>query len=188
MSNLPGIPLPLPPNVVRGSWVDEKGVLSDTAQKTMNSLPQLLGGKVAIHFGDTKKKRLTIKASLFADGTQWKETDTGVTYASVGKNWSYSHGIFVTTSDLLPADLGLNDVGFLVSVTDFNHSLRWNGTNWEFAPGDHGSGYIVAFVNPPVQAGWLLCDGSTGVATLQGDGTIDFSVTLPNTPGSYYRQ
>jgi hypothetical protein len=82
-----------------------------------------------------------------------------------------------------------SDAGLLLFVTDYNHLLQWNGTGWQWGPGENGSGYIVAFVNPPNQAvGWVLCDGSTGVASLLGDGTLDFSTTLPNTPGSYFRQ
>jgi hypothetical protein len=36
-------------------------------------------------------------------------------------------------------------------------------------------------------AGWQLCDGSTNIPNLNGDGTLSFA-DVPTTPGSYYRQ
>lgn len=193
MSTLPGIPLPLPPHVVRSSWVDEKGVLSDAAQKTMNSLPQLLGGKVTTHYEDTQKKRLTVEAAKFADGTTWKESDTGITYASVGTDWKYHSGYQSVTSDALPTGLGASDAGLLVEVTDFNHLLRWVGNGWDWYPGSDVSGYIVLFLIAPSGVGWQACDGTTEVAWLHSDGTLTFPdmpviAPIAGTAGFFFRQ
>ena len=74
----------------------------------------------------------------------------------------------------------------LVDVTDYNHILRWNGTSYEWGPGENGSGFIQAFLSAPGSGGWKLCDGST-VNRLNGDGTIT-AVTIPNyTTPSYVR-
>lgn len=78
----------------------------------------------------------------------------------------------------LPSNLGPNDKGFLINVSDYAHILRWNGSGWAWGPGDPGSGYIAPFLSAPTQVGWKLCDGST-VQRLNSDGTLS-SVVLPN--------
>ena len=78
------------------------------------------------------------------------------------------------------------DKGFLAVVTDYNHLLEWNGTAWEWGPGENGSGYVEAFLAAPTSVGWHLCDGST-VNQLNANGTIS-PVTLPNyTTASYLK-
>jgi hypothetical protein len=42
-------------------------------------------------------------------------------------------------------------------------------------------------VNAPPDNGWVPADGSAGVSQLQSDGTLA-SVTVPNIPGSFFRQ
>lgn len=95
----------------------------------------------------------------------------------------------VTQSDLVKTQENLtrSNVGLLVWVTDFNHVLRWSGSDWAFAASDSGSGYYVDFdpATPPTEIGWALCDGST-VDCLQADGSI-ISVTLPVTANRYFR-
>ncbi len=78
----------------------------------------------------------------------------------------------------IPRDLGRNDVGFLFCVSDYAHVLRWTGLNWEWGPGEEGSGYIRAFLVDPDSNGWKLCDGST-VNYLKSDGTLG-SIALPD--------
>lgn len=69
--------------------------------------------------------------------------------------------------------------GQLVYVTDFNHVLRWNGTGFEWGPGENGSGYISAFLNDPSPVtGWQLCNG-TLTSKLNSDGSIS-AVTVPD--------
>lgn len=69
--------------------------------------------------------------------------------------------------------------GQLVYVTDYNHVLRWNGTGFEWGPGENGSGYITPFLNDPSPVtGWQLCNG-TATTKLNSDGTTS-PVVVPN--------
>jgi hypothetical protein len=78
----------------------------------------------------------------------------------------------------LPTNLTVNQKGYLISVSDYAHILRWTGSAWTWGPGDPGSGYIAPFLSAPTQLGWHLCDGSM-VKRLNADGTLT-SVVLPN--------
>lgn len=126
-------------------------------------------------------------------GLFYFQTDTGLTYVSrliiVGAalvpTWVYFSGQLRNTQATLPVGLTINDVGMLVFVTDFNHTLRWASTlTWQWAPGENGSGFIDAFlVDPSPVTGWALCDGSAGVSYLRSNGTLG-TVTLPNLTGT----
>ena len=94
-----------------------------------------------------------------------------------------SGGILSANSGALPV-LTPAQAGTLVNVTNFGHLLRWNGTNYEWGPGDPGSGYIAGFMSAPTQQGWHICDGST-VNQLNSDGSTT-SVTLPDYTGNPY--
>lgn len=69
---------------------------------------------------------------------------------------------------------------FLAYVTEYNHTLQWTGTSWEWGPGESGSGMLVPFAIAPTGAGWHACDGTIGVSYLKSDGTLG-TVTLPDT-------
>lgn len=85
------------------------------------------------------------------------------------------------------AKLGREQVGVQVWVpSPYNHLLRWDGTEWQFAPGDGGSGFTSAFFSAPTADGWQLCDGST-VTLLRGDGSVA-DQALPTTAGLYFRR
>jgi hypothetical protein len=89
----------------------------------------------------------------------------------------------------LPSGLGAADSGLLYYASDYGHTLEWMGSGWTWAPGELGSGFIVAFasgITPVPPTGWHVCDGST-VTMLNSDGTT-VNVTLPSTPGSWFRQ
>jgi hypothetical protein len=91
-----------------------------------------------------------------------------------------------TQAGLAGLDLNSQDSGFLVEVTDYNHVLEWNGTGFEWGPGENGSGYISAFLSAPTSIGWHICDGSV-VSQLNSDGSLK-PVTLPNyTTASYLK-
>lgn len=80
----------------------------------------------------------------------------------------------VLAGTLTPANTGQ-----LVYVTDYNHMLRWDGTSFQWGPGENGSGYISAFMNDPSPTtGWQLCDGSA-TTKLNSDGTVSAEV-VPN--------
>lgn len=90
------------------------------------------------------------------------------------------------TQSKLPMNLTPASAGQLYFVTDYAHQLQWSGKAWGWAPGELGSGFIVAFPDAPQGNKWHPCDGST-VNKLNQDGTVS-SVVLPSTAGSYYRQ
>jgi hypothetical protein len=80
---------------------------------------------------------------------------------------------------ILAGTLTPANAGQLIYVTDYNHMLRWNGTGFEWGPGENGSGYITPFLNDPSPTtGWQVCDGS-GTTKLNSDGTVS-AVTVPN--------
>ena len=90
----------------------------------------------------------------------------------------------------LPTDLTVNDAGFLLQVVDYGHLMRWNGTIWEFAPGDSGNGYIRDCVVPPQDEGWVICDGRVTSYLKSGSATLFATpFTTPNELGSgvYHR-
>src|SRR5882724_7957943 len=74
-------------------------------------------------------------------GTVFYETDRTTAYISDGSNWLYFAGSFSTTLMALPSDLTVNDAGFLANVTDYNHLLQWNGSMWQWGPGEFGGGF-----------------------------------------------
>lgn len=114
------------------------------------------------------------------------ETDRAILYANVGGAWVYASGTMAGTlsPDTKPTDLTTTDQGFLFQATDYGHTYRWNGSAWQYAPGDGGSGYIVAgFGNGGI---WALCDGSaTNIA--QSNGTIAL-VTTPDITSDVFLQ
>jgi hypothetical protein len=136
----------------------------------------------------THASRLASAPSTLASGSLFVETDRGVAYVAVSGQWFYFAGVSPTNQQNLPTDLGANDVNFLAYVQDYAHLLIWTGMGWTWAPAENGSGYIVAFISTPMPStGWQACNGSSNVPTLDFDGTLSF-VTVPNTPGSFYRQ
>lgn len=64
----------------------------------------------------------------------------------------------MTASRRVYTGLGAGDAGFLWSVTDYAHLLRWTGTGWEFL--DAAGNYIAGCAGAPGGSGWQLCDGS----------------------------
>jgi hypothetical protein len=90
----------------------------------------------------------------------------------------------------LPTDLGLNDAGFLLFIPDFAHLVRWNGTVWQFAPGDEGNGFTRDYLTTPPTSGWQLCDGSTTSMLMVGQATLrSQSIKLPDetSAGVYHK-
>lgn len=135
----------------------------------------------------THAERLKLEASKVVASSIFVESDRGLYYIAQNSVWRFLGGVMQVTQANLPKDLTASDVGVLVTVTDYNHSLQWTGTGWTWGPGDAHSGYVVAFVNAPPDDGWAPADGSAGVSQLLSDGTVD-SVTVPNVAGSYFRQ
>ncbi len=84
-------------------------------------------------------------------------------------------------------NLGAEDTGLLVHVTDFNHVLEWTGTGWDWGPGESGSQLNVQFLNDPMEPWWKLFDGSLGITFLKSDGTLGMQ-DLPMMDGFYFRR
>ena len=81
--------------------------------------------------------------------------------------------------------LTAGDAGFLYHVTDYNHTVRWNGTIWEFAPGDLGNGFKRNFAITPQEVGWALMDGSTVNYLVVGGAVLTTaSIALPDLDAS----
>lgn len=140
-------------------------------------------------FSQTHTARAQFQAANYPDGSIFYESDRSVFYVAIAGVWVYESGVCRVAQADLPTDLGTaGDVGFLAYVTDYAHLLRWNGTGWEWAPGELGSDYVSAFVTGPDDTtGWLACNGAAGIVRLKSDGNRAFA-NLPNTPGSWYRR
>lgn len=134
----------------------------------------------------THAARLSAGVSAGA-GALWIETDRNdVVYQLEAGAWHYVAGIYPRTQAQLvafAATLGPNDAGYLVNVTDYAHILQWGGAAWQWAPGEQGSGMLVAFALAPTGNGWQACNGTTGVTYLKSDGTTG-TLTVPNTASS----
>lgn len=122
-------------------------------------------------------------------GTYCSETDRGVTYqlrsVSSSRAWVYASGVMRAAFASRPVDLGANDAGFLWSVTDYAHLLRWTGTGWEFI--DDMGGYVAGRIVAPDGNGWQLCDGTaTKYLHISGGAVSEVSYTTINlTTGAY---
>lgn len=107
-------------------------------------------------------------------------------WVSTGAVWKYVSGVrAVAQADIaaFTANLGTDDAGCLVNVTDFTHLLRWTGSATEFAPGDDGSNYFIDAPSAPLGKTVQLCDG-TATTYLKADGTTGSYTTL-NLSGHY---
>ncbi len=126
--------------------------------------------------------------NLSAPHSLFYETDTGVTYISVGEIgslvWVYFSGVHYDVLASIPTTLGVDDEGYLFGATDYLHEWRWDGAAWHFAPGDPGSGYIVAGVDVPLGGLWAACTGA-GV-TVATDAGLTASITSPNLTGDVF--
>jgi len=117
-----------------------------------------------------------------ADGGTYFETDRTVIYVAVSGVWTYSAGTMAGLLAAKPGDLAAADTGFLFAATDYAHTYRWNGTGWEFAPGDSGSGFFEDFAIAPGPE-WQICDG-TATTYAKSDGTTA-AFTTPILTGAY---
>lgn len=82
-----------------------------------------------------------------------------------------------------PTGLGPSNAGLIYSVLPpYAHMLRWNGSVWEFAPGDPGSGFLQPYVVVPGNAScWQECDGTATDYLVAGATTITTApFTTPN--------
>lgn len=84
--------------------------------------------------------------------------------------------------------LGSRDAGNIGLVSDYGHMVRWTGSVWEFAPGDPGSGYVVAFAVAPQGVGWGLCNLSTYAYLVVGGASLTTANFTTDNSGNYFRR
>ncbi|HZM78503.1 MAG TPA: hypothetical protein VFC19_22480 [Candidatus Limnocylindrales bacterium] len=154
------------------------------------NLTGLLPGDAPTMIQDTHAARLTLHPpGRYPTGTLYRETDRNAIYAVAliagVFTWIWIAGVMADWRPALVTDLGPNDTGFLYRVTDYEHLLEWNGSGWQWGPGELGSGYYALFdedpitlMNPAAINAWFVCDGST-VVRLNRDGSASF-ITLPD--------
>lgn len=181
-----------PISLSRTSFLDKQGNVTKPWLNWFQSLVNKLNPVMPQCLVGSHAARTNISAGDYPSGTTYHETDRNLRYVVENGAWIYFAGTYqVTQSDVESASTGLgaNDTGLLLYVSDYAHQLVWNGDSFTWAPGENGSGYIVAFVSAPSPAdGWALCDGSNVIQMLS-TGVLNSSfVALPNTPGSYFRQ
>lgn len=108
------------------------------------------------------------------------ETDRTVFYLSLSTagvfHWVYAVG---TATDAVPADLGVDDVGFRYADATEKHTWEWSGTAWRRAPGDETPGMIILGGTTALGSEWALCDGSTVAINTDTPGT-KVNVTTPD--------
>ena len=200
--------MPTPPTFITDRlwetrFVDEDGkptrvfrdAFNKVGQQSANAaatVPQYQSGTHAFRLNNTV-------ASKLPSGSIFYETDRTLYYINQGGVWTYLAGTMQATQSGIPSDLSTltpADDGVLVFVTDFSHTLIWNhnlqlsgGTGWTWAPGERGSGEVVAFSvagTPNLTPGWVAANGATKVQMLNPDGSISL-VTVPNVAGSFFR-
>jgi hypothetical protein len=86
--------------------------------------------------------------------------------------------------------LTAGDAGALFAVSDYNHVVRWNGTIFEFGPGDPGNGFYASFAVPPaLSGGWQRCDGSATTYLVVGAATLQTAAFVtPVVANQYFRR
>jgi hypothetical protein len=99
-------------------------------------------------------------------------------------SWFYGAGGFASTLNNIPADLSSVDQNYHFEATDVYHAFRWTGNNWDFAPGDPGSAYIVGSIFMPLGGLWALCDGANANVTTPAGGVS--TIATPNLTGEVF--
>jgi hypothetical protein len=89
----------------------------------------------------------------------------------------------ITSVTTLPSGLGVAGTGALYCLTGPNHLYQWNGSIWQWGPGELGSRYCIIYPSGTPPAGeFHICDGSSQ-SVYNSDGSTA-SVTLPNYAGA----
>jgi hypothetical protein len=118
----------------------------------------------------------------------FEASDRKVTYQAVNNSgniyFAYYFGIEqMTLSTFGGRTFNVNDAGYRIGITDYQHQVVFDGTNWDFAPGDPGSKYLAASADGTAPNGgvWGLCDGSAyNVFKITAGVPATASVTTPN--------
>lgn len=158
-----------------------------STQGSIESLTTSVAGQLSTILQDTHANRLAAyPATDYDPGALFYETDRTVVYRvnAAGTAWVYAAGEMAAAFASVPADLGADDAGFLLQITDYGHRAKWSGTAWGFAPGDPGNAYFADFAVAPSVPGWALCDGSATTYLTMGATITATAFTTPNLAGS----
>lgn len=114
------------------------------------------------------------------------ETDRDrIVYESNGTAWKWFSGRMTTTLGAgiaaLALTLGANDTGLLAYSSAYDRTFQWSGS--AFAEVDARDRSVHFFLEPPVTAGYAVCDGSS-VLRSRPNGTI-YSFTTPDLTGKF---
>ncbi len=86
----------------------------------------------------------------------------------------------------IPTNLGPDDADKrFFYVSDYDHLLRWTGTDWLAV--DYDAGVVEAHISTPTTAGRILCDGVGTTQLMLPDGTLSPAFPVPNLIGSYMK-
>lgn len=181
-------PVALPPTV---STTIAANIATGNQTVTPASMTNIFVGTVLVITNpDTTHSETTIVNAItgttFTALFQTTKTGPGITVLTNGtQQQPYRTLGNIDLSDGMQGNLAAiptpaaNDYGLLYTVTDYYHQLLWIGTQWVFAPGDQGSGWIAGSVGGVLTYGvWHICDG-TAANVLQGGGTTR-SITTPD--------
>jgi len=137
---------------------------------------------------DLHANRVNYAAGAYPAGTLYYETDRTVYYIVLElgglRQWWYFTGQMRDLLANIPTDLGTTDINFLFYGISEQHTWRWTSLLWTFAPGDQGSGQIVASTGTPNGGLWALCDGSA--ATLALGNATTTAITTPDLTGDIF--
>lgn len=138
---------------------DRNGVATRDFHKLQLALVQNVNTQPDV-LAISNAQRQALDVSVYPQGSLVYVIDRQVTYVLIGADWIYASGYMRDIRTNAPTDLRPTDAGFLMYLTDFHHLVEWNGTMWQFGPGDNGNGYFQDFASLPSPIeGWTLCDG-----------------------------
>lgn len=141
-----------------------------------------MAGTILVPFVPVREAVVDRLRMMTREWQHWARSVTGVMQTLQ----SY-RGVLVGTLAEQPTGLGPSHAGLLYMVTDLGHECRWNGTAWEFAPGDEGNGFFRDFAVAPQMSGWWqVCDGSATTRLVVGGITLTTAAfTTPNLSDAY---
>lgn len=156
-----------------------------------------------VGMANTRQRRISFyTAASVDDGTYYTETDTGLLYQrQAGKGWVYVSGVYQRLQAelvTLAATLNVGDEGLEVDVTDYGHTLAWDGAAWAWGPNDARQAGQICFFDVAPGSGWKLLNGlgddgsaigaSHPIKILKSDGTTRSNTTAADlTAGAFLK-
>jgi hypothetical protein len=153
----------------------------------ITALQQDVAGQLSRVLQDSHADRVAnYDPADYVAGDLFYETDRTVLYRlnAAETAWVYATGEMSAAFADVPTDLGTDDEGFLLQITDYGHRVRWDGAAWEFAPGDQGNGYFQDFAVAPTVPGWALCNGIATTYLTMGAAIAETAFTPPDLSGT----